>query len=123
MKTTISTAVLAVTFVGSLGFSKTLRCQGSDVNSGQNFRVTVALSGTDAAVSVRSGGYANSWTADDLQVQRRKGETTIVAISGDRGEYYLRVQVKDKESSLDYAENDSGWEMALKPDMKSLKCK
>ena len=123
MKTAITTAVLAVTFVGSLGFSKTLRCQGSDANSGEAFRVTVALSGTEAAVSVRSGGYANSWSADDLQVQKRKGETTIVASSGDRGEYYLRMQVKGNSSSLDYAENDSGWEMSLKPDFKSLKCK
>lgn len=123
MKTAITTAVLAVTFVGSLGFSKTLRCQGSDVNSGEAFRVTVALSGTEAAVSVRSGGYANSWSADDLQVQKRKGETTIVASAGDRGEYYLRMQVKGNLSSLDYAENDSGWEMSLKPDFKSLKCK
>lgn len=104
----------------SVGFSKTLTCQGknadgSDVVFSQtptaNNQVTVSFENTQDGKSL----YKNQWTSDDAKLTDTETEYSSSVSMGSRAEYFAELDLQKIDAAnltgiFTYEENDSGWE-------------
>jgi hypothetical protein len=112
------TLACAISLSASAGFAARITCQGLS-NDGTNitFRHTTRPDGSvKISISESQDGrvlYRNSW-GSDLTTRSPKVNGLVLEDSmGSRTEYYSKLDLTGTGGSLDYEENDSGWEYSV----------
>lgn len=108
----------AITLVGSASFAARITCQGQSTNGTDiTFR---HITRPDGAVKVsiiesQEGDvlYKNSWSSDLTTRSSKVNGLTLQDSTGSRGEYYSELDLTGNTGSLNYEENDSGWEYSI----------
>lgn len=108
----------AITLVGSSSFAARITCQGQSTNGTDiTFRHVTRPDGSVKVSIIESQEgdvlYKNSWSSDLTTRSPKVNGLILQDSTGNRGEYYSQLDLTSNTGSLNYEENDSGWEYSI----------
>lgn len=92
--------------------TKTFNCQGlTEEQSPVAIKIVVDRNDY-AEVTFTGADYENTWVGEYTRLYRTiSGSTKLTTALGSRTEYFVKLEVSDNgKGTLEYEENDSGWE-------------
>ncbi|MBS1971725.1 MAG: hypothetical protein JSU04_15545 [Bdellovibrionales bacterium] len=102
----------------SASFAASITCRGlSDNGTDISFRHTTRPDGAVKISIIESQDgevlYKNSWSSDLTTRSPKVNGLSLQDSTGSRGEYYSQLELFGNAGSLNYEENDSGWEYSI----------